>query len=149
MRQEAARESRSSKMSPLRTSPCSVIRIVFALLPDTHLDFRSLSLYFCRWQVLVGPVHVQNLSLSLQSAGLHPSVDAEGISGDSWGGVERVPLLPDSDYGECVVHGILLSNLSVPSNPTERAEEALGFLINLPFCVYRILSFLKKTLWSP
>lgn len=57
--------------------------------------------------------------------------------------MERVPLLPDSDYGECVVHGILLSNLSVP---TERAEEALGFLINLPFCVYRILSFLKKTL---
>ena len=51
-----------------------------------------------RWQILLWAVHLQNLSLSLQSAGFHSLADAQGLPGDSRGGLECVPLLPDSDY---------------------------------------------------
>ena len=51
---------------------------------------------FPRRQILIRPVHLQNLSPGLESSGLHPAASAQRIARSARGSLECIPLLSDS-----------------------------------------------------
>lgn len=68
---------------------------LFEILSIKKIDFR-------RRQVLVRPVHVQDLPFGIESASNDSPVGAKRLVRNSRGGMERLSLLPDSNYGKII-----------------------------------------------